>query len=399
MPIRHPADRREPGVGRGPGARRPDPVAVADRVAAEDVARNRRLGAHGAPLVPVDGRVLTHCNAGALALRRLRHGSRRHPCRPRGRPTPVRLGRRDPTRAPGCPPHRVGARSARHPLPPGGRRDGRVRSWPRATSTSWSSARIASPPTATWPTRSARTGWPCWRTTTASRSTWPRLWSTDPGTPVGADIAIEDRDPDEVLRIGGARIAPDGAQAQNRAFDVTPAVLVTGYVTETGVIREATAGRARRPAVARSGSPSAQAIAHETADDALGQLIRAELIALLEADPGLGEAVRAQLGFGTEVLEQPVGQAAQHDLEGVSREWPLRVRAWGSLQGPPTCVAPGYPWVACPSDQPSADCLTPSSAPAGSILRGATRVTSGFGRCGDAVWRRWSRRALRRLRR
>ena len=44
-----------------------DPIAEAVRIAAEDVERNRRLGAFGAALVPEGGRVLTHCNAGALA--------------------------------------------------------------------------------------------------------------------------------------------------------------------------------------------------------------------------------------------------------------------------------------------------------------------------------------------
>src|SRR4029079_5533626 len=44
-----------------------DPVTEAVRIAVEDVERNRRLGAFGAALVPEGGRVLTHCNAGALA--------------------------------------------------------------------------------------------------------------------------------------------------------------------------------------------------------------------------------------------------------------------------------------------------------------------------------------------
>src|SRR5205823_11040744 len=44
-----------------------DPVAEALAIAADDVERNRRIGAHGAELVPVGGRVLTHCNAGSLA--------------------------------------------------------------------------------------------------------------------------------------------------------------------------------------------------------------------------------------------------------------------------------------------------------------------------------------------
>src|SRR4051794_21468703 len=53
------------GVARARAAA--DPVAEAQRVATEDVVRNRRLGAHGAALLPEGARVLTHCNAGALA--------------------------------------------------------------------------------------------------------------------------------------------------------------------------------------------------------------------------------------------------------------------------------------------------------------------------------------------
>ena len=44
-----------------------DPAAEAVQIAADDVARNRRLGAHGAELLPEDARVLTHCNTGSLA--------------------------------------------------------------------------------------------------------------------------------------------------------------------------------------------------------------------------------------------------------------------------------------------------------------------------------------------
>jgi len=46
-----------------------------------------------------------------------------------------------------------------------------------------------------------------------------------------------ERPDDEVVRIAGERIAPDGVPAANRAFDVTPARLVTAFVTERGVLR------------------------------------------------------------------------------------------------------------------------------------------------------------------
>ncbi len=61
--------------------------------------------------------------------------------------------------------------------------------------------------------------------------------SIDPGTPSGEAIVIEERDPAEVLVIGGVRTAPAGAAAWNPAFDVTPGHLVTAIVTDAGVRR------------------------------------------------------------------------------------------------------------------------------------------------------------------
>ena len=53
----------------------------------------------------------------------------------------------------------------------------------------------------------------------------------------GAEIPIEQRDPAEVTRFGGFQTTPEGVGAFNPAFDVTPAELVTGIVTEKGVFR------------------------------------------------------------------------------------------------------------------------------------------------------------------
>ena len=61
----------------------------------------------------------------------------------------------------------------------------------------------------------------------------------------GADIPIEERGPEEVLRPLGAVAAPDAARAFNPAFDVTPARLIRGIVTERGVIEPVTADRIR----------------------------------------------------------------------------------------------------------------------------------------------------------
>ncbi|MBX3423932.1 MAG: S-methyl-5-thioribose-1-phosphate isomerase [Pirellulaceae bacterium] len=53
----------------------------------------------------------------------------------------------------------------------------------------------------------------------------------------GRDIPIEHRDAAEVIRPYGLRLAPEGVQVYNPAFDVTPAELITAIITERGVIR------------------------------------------------------------------------------------------------------------------------------------------------------------------
>ena len=63
------------------------------------------------------------------------------------------------------------------------------------------------------------------------------LSTIDRGTASGADIPIEERDPDEVVHAFGKRIAPQDTDALNLAFDVTPAELVAGLITDAGVLR------------------------------------------------------------------------------------------------------------------------------------------------------------------
>ena len=52
----------------------------------------------------------------------------------------------------------------------------------------------------------------------------------------GADIPIEERAATEVIKPYGQILAPDGVNVYNPAFDVTPAELITGLITEKGVI-------------------------------------------------------------------------------------------------------------------------------------------------------------------
>jgi len=59
----------------------------------------------------------------------------------------------------------------------------------------------------------------------------------DPECPDGGAIPIEFRSAEEVLSFQTCRAAPEGAEAYNPAFDVTPAELIDGIVTEHGVLR------------------------------------------------------------------------------------------------------------------------------------------------------------------
>ncbi len=58
----------------------------------------------------------------------------------------------------------------------------------------------------------------------------------DAATPTGATVPIEERDADEVRTVFGHATAPRGVKVRNPAFDVTPFDLVTGFVTDAGLL-------------------------------------------------------------------------------------------------------------------------------------------------------------------
>lgn len=63
------------------------------------------------------------------------------------------------------------------------------------------------------------------------------LTSFDIGTPDGGSIVIEERAATEVRGFGGTATTPVDARIWNPAFDVTPATLISGFITERGVLR------------------------------------------------------------------------------------------------------------------------------------------------------------------
>lgn len=69
--------------------------------------------------------------------------------------------------------------------------------------------------------------------------------TVDMSIPDGAAIPIEQRSADELLSLGGQRVAAEGAGAWNPVFDVTPAELIDAIVTEKGLVERPTVAAMR----------------------------------------------------------------------------------------------------------------------------------------------------------
>ena len=220
-------------IGEGAGALLAEAHAIRD----EDEESCRRIGALGAPLLPPGARVLTHCNAGALAT--AGYGTALgivRAAREAGRLGEVFA---DETR-----PFLQGARLTAWEL----KRDGIPVTLITDSMAGWLMARGEISAVVVGADRIAANGDVANKIGTyslavlASHHAIPFYvaapWSTlDPATPTGEGIPIEERASDEVVRIAGELVAPEGVPARYPAFDVTPARLVTAIVTERGVLR------------------------------------------------------------------------------------------------------------------------------------------------------------------
>jgi methylthioribose-1-phosphate isomerase len=214
-----------------------DPAAEAERIAAEDVERNRRLGAHGAELLPEDARVLTHCNTGSLAcvgygtalgVIRAAHETGRRPSVWVDETRPVLQGARLTAwelQRLGIPCTLV-ADAMAGALMATGDVDAVIVGADRIAANGDVANKIGTYGLAVL---ADHHGIPFY--VAAPRSTF------DPDTPDGAAIPVELRDGEEVAVVGGRRLAPEGVAVENRAFDVTPAALVTAYISEEGITR------------------------------------------------------------------------------------------------------------------------------------------------------------------
>ncbi len=219
------------------GASPAELLAEAHAIRDEDEAACRRIGALGAPLVPLRARVLTHCNAGALAT--AGYGTALGVVRAAvesGNPITVYA---DETR-----PFLQGARLTAWEL----QRDGIPVTVLTDGMAGWLMSRGEIGCVVVGADRIAANGDVANKIGTyalavlAAHHRLPFIvaapWSTvDLDTPTGEAIPIEERAGDEVLTLAGQRIAPVGVPARYPAFDVTPAALVTAIVTERGVVR------------------------------------------------------------------------------------------------------------------------------------------------------------------
>jgi methylthioribose-1-phosphate isomerase len=212
-------------------------LVVAQAIAADDVRRNRLIGAHGLSLVPVGGAVLTHCNAGSLAcvgygtalgvVRAAFEGGRR-PSVWVDETRPLLQGARLTMWE--CDRLGIDARlvvdGAAASLMQRGLVDLVIVGADRIAANGDVANKIGTYGLAV---AARHHQIPFYVAAPAS--------TLDLATATGDAIVVEERDPDEVTHAGTRRIAPVGAGAFNPAFDITPARLVTAIVTECGAAR------------------------------------------------------------------------------------------------------------------------------------------------------------------
>ena len=232
---------------RGAGNLHAKLVAEANAIWAEDRAMCDRIGEAGLPVVPDGAVVLTHCNAGALATGGI--GTALAPVY-----RAVAAGRRVAVIADETRPLLQGSRLTAWELTRAGVpvtviADGMAASRMRhgdVTAVIVGADRIArngdvANKIGTYGLAlSAKAhGVPFY--VAAPRSTY------DPSTADGTAIPIEMRQDAELREAGGRQLAPDRVAIWNPAFDVTPAELVTGYITDAGLISSQPASPQARP--------------------------------------------------------------------------------------------------------------------------------------------------------
>ena len=228
-----------------------DLVAAADRYAQEDIDRCRNIGEHGAKLIRNGTRILTHCNAGALAA--VDYGTVMAPMR-----AAKEQGRRffvyvDETR-----PRLQGARLTSWELLQEGIDHAIITDGAAGHFLGRGEVDLV----LVGADRIAANGDTANKIGTYGKAVVARendvpFYVAAPTSTIdftlatGAKIPIEERSPQEVLHLDGQPIAPKESPARNPAFDVTPAKYITGIITEFGIRKPSQLGLLSKPAAPR----------------------------------------------------------------------------------------------------------------------------------------------------
>lgn len=207
------------------------------RIHDEDVASCRAMGAYGATLVPDAARILTHCNAGALAT--AGYGTALGVIR-----AAVEQGKKVAVLADETRPFLQGARLTAWELV----KDG-IDTTVITDNMTASMMRLGHLDlVVVGADRIAANGDVANKIGTYGVAVLAKehgipfyvaapISTVDLNTPDGSHIPIEERNDREVTHVGTFRITPEGARIRNPAFDVTPAKYVTAIITERGIAR------------------------------------------------------------------------------------------------------------------------------------------------------------------
>jgi methylthioribose-1-phosphate isomerase len=212
-------------------------IAEAQRMYAEDIAANEAMGRHGATLMPSSGGVLTHCNAGALAT--CGYGTALGVIR-----AAVEAGKKIRVFADETRPFLQGSRLTAWELMKDGIATTIISD--NMAASIMGQGKIGA--VIVGADRIAANGDVANKIGTYGVAVLAKehgipfyvaapFSTIDINTPDGSKIPIEQRSSREVTHLAGVQIAPDGAQVENPAFDVTPAKYVTAIVTERGIAR------------------------------------------------------------------------------------------------------------------------------------------------------------------
>jgi|HubBroStandDraft_4_1064222.scaffolds.fasta_scaffold66828_2 methylthioribose-1-phosphate isomerase len=214
-----------------------DLIEESKRMHAEDIAANQAMGRHGATLMPSEGGVLTHCNAGALAT--AGYGTALGVIR-----AAVEQGKKIHVYADETRPFLQGSRLTAWELMKDGipttvisdNMAGAIMKQDKIDAIIVGADRIAA------------NGDVANKIGTYSVAVLARehsipfyvaapMSTIDFACPDGSRIPIEQRNPHEVTHIAGRQMTPDGVSIENPAFDVTPAKYIRAIITERGIAR------------------------------------------------------------------------------------------------------------------------------------------------------------------